>query len=281
LLEGNPNIDDLISLDRRDLPHVREIVRRLRALKAEMAFDFQGLFQSALLGRLAAAAALYGFAKSVAREPFASLLYTHSIQVSGPHRVQRAVQLAAAAGARDLTFEAWIPPGWREGALPEQPFVLTNPFAGWAGKEWPLESYQVLGTLLAKRGLALVANVPERRVPEVNGLTHIHVHTSGLPGLIDATRRAVAVVGLDSGPLHLAAALGKPGVGLYGPTDPALTGPFGGTMAVLRAPDAETTYKRHSRIHASMREISPQQVATALLNSIEMSRSAPTLAARS
>jgi heptosyltransferase I len=281
LLEGNPNIDEVIPLDRRDLPHVRETIRRLRALKSEMAFDFQGLFQSALLGRLARPRALYGFAKSVAREPFASLLYTDSVPVVGPHRVQRAIQLAAAAGAREATFEAWIPPGQPEGGLPDKPFVLTSPFAGWPGKEWPLESYEVLGALLAKRRFALVANLPHHRATEVNGLAHIHVHTSGLPGLIDATRRAVAVVGLDSGPLHLAAALGKPGVGLYGPTDPALTGPFGGTMTVLRTPAAETTYKRHSRIHASMREISPEQVAAALLNSIDTSRPAPTLAARS
>jgi heptosyltransferase-1 len=279
LLEGNPYIDELISLDRRDLPHVRQSIRGLRALRAEMAFDFQGLFQSALLGRLARAKALYGFAKTVAREPFASLLYTDSIAVVGPHRVQRAVQLANAAGARDLTFDAWIPPGRPEGVLPDQPFVLTSPFAGWPGKEWPLESYEVLGALLGKGGFALVANVPEHRAGEVKGLAHIRVHSSELAGLIDATRRAVAVVGLDSGPLHLAAALGKPGVGLYGPTDPALTGPFGGTMIVLRTKDAETTYKRHSRIHASMREITPDQVATALLNSLEKSRITPSLAA--
>ncbi|MBV9267838.1 MAG: lipopolysaccharide heptosyltransferase family protein, partial [Acidobacteriaceae bacterium] len=88
-------------------------------------------------------------------------------------------------------------------------------------------------------------------------------------------------VGLDSGPLHLAAALRKPGVGLYGPTDPALTGPFGGTMTVLRVENTETTYKRHSMIHASMREITPGQVAEALLNSVETSGRTPTLAARS
>lgn len=281
LLEGNPFIDELISLDRRDLPHVRETIRRLRTLRADMAFDFQGLFQSALLGRLARSNALYGFARTVAREPFASLLYTDSIAVAGPHRVQRAVQLAAAAGARDLTFDAWIPPGRPEGDLPDQPFVLTSPFAGWPGKEWPLASYESLGALLANRGLTLVANIPEHRAAEVKGLAHVRVHSSGLAGLIDATRRAAAVVGLDSGPLHLAAALGKPGVGLYGPTDPALTGPFGGTMTVLRTQDAETTYKRHSRIHASMREITPAQVAAALLNSLETSRARPTLAARS
>ncbi len=268
LLEGNPFIDELIPLDRRNFSHARMTLRRVRALEPELAFDFQGLFQSALAGRLARPKALFGFAKSVAREPFASLLYTHRIPVVGPHRIQRAVQLAAAAGAREISFDAWIPPGFAEGDLPVGPFVLTSPFAGWPGKEWPLESYEALGQLLNKEGLELVANAAEHKSAELKRLKHVRLHTSGLNGLIDATRRATAVIGLDSGPLHLAAALGKPGVGLYGPTDPALTGPFGDSMTVLRTRNVETTYKRHSEIHASMREITPEEAAAALLHSM-------------
>ena len=269
LLEGNPHIDELIPLDRRNLPHVKRTLGRIRAQRPELAFDFQGLFQSAIAGRLARPNALYGFAKSVAREPFASLFYTHSIPVKGPHRVERAVQLAEAAGASSPTFDAWIPSGRPEGELPNDPFVLASPFAGWPGKEWPLASYEILGRLVNKEGLELVANVPAHRAKELERLNHIRVHCSSLPGLIYATRRATAVVGLDSGPLHLAAALRKPGVGLYGPTDPVLTGPFGGTMAVLRMPDAETTYKRHTEIHASMHEITPEDVVKALLSSMK------------
>ena len=81
-----------------------------------------------------------------------------------------------------------------------------------------------------------------------------HSHVSGISGLIHATRRAVAVIGVDSGPLHLAAALGKPGVAIYGPTDPARHGPYGGTITVLRSPAATTTYRRTSEPDASMRE---------------------------
>jgi heptosyltransferase-1 len=82
--------------------------------------------------------------------------------------------------------------------------------------------------------------------------------------LIDATRKAVAVVGLDSGPLHLAALLRKPGVGLFGPTDPERNGPYGGTVKVLRAAGAETTYKRGEAIAPSMEAIGVEQVWTAL-----------------
>jgi len=90
------------------------------------------------------------------------------------------------------------------------------------------------------------------------------VHVSGLPGLIDATRRAVGVIGIDSGPLHLAAGLGRPGVAVFGPTDPARNGPYGGTITVLRDAAAPTTYKRDRNISASMRAIRPEAVVAAL-----------------
>jgi heptosyltransferase-1 len=85
-------------------------------------------------------------------------------------------------------------------------------------------------------------------------------HHSSLPGLIHATRRAAAIVGVDSGPLHLAAALGKPGVAIFGPTDPARNGPYGDSLRILRAPDAATTYKRGNAIDPSMRSISADEV---------------------
>src|SRR5579884_4089631 len=115
LLEGNPFVDELIPLDRRNVVHAWQTLRHVRALEPEIAFDFQGLFQSAALGRLARPRALYGFAKTVAREPLAAYFYTHRIAVKGPHRVERAIQLAAAAGARETGFEAWLPPGSPEG----------------------------------------------------------------------------------------------------------------------------------------------------------------------
>jgi heptosyltransferase I len=269
LLEGNPAIDELIAFERNGWSKLKQTWTQLRQRRFASAFDLQGLLQSALAGRAARAQSLYGFSGAVARESHASWFYDHPVDVKGPHRVERNLQLLEAAGAHKLTPRAWIPPGKDEGVLPLGPFILTSPFAGWQGKEWPLASFDQLGQILAKEGLQLVANVPLSRAGELSGLTNIHVHTSTIPGLIAATRRATAVLGLDSGPLHLAAALDKPGVALFGPTDPALTGPYGGTMTVLRAPGVASTYKRHSEIHPSMKEIKVQDVASAILHSIE------------
>lgn len=258
IVEGNPYIDELIS------PHLATI----RRIHPDLAFDFQGLLKSAFLGRLARPGRFYGFDRSVARESLAPIFYTHPIPVTGPHRVERCLQLVAAAGASHLTEEAWIPPGRPEGIFPPAPFVLASPFAGWAGKQWPLANYELLGELLSREGFELVVNVPEKCAREFSQFRHVRAHTSSISGLIDATRRAAAVVGVDSGPLHIAAALRKPGVALFGPTDPRLTGPFGGTMTVLRDNGAATTYKRHGNIHASMHSIAPEQVAAAVLHSL-------------
>lgn len=265
LLEGNPYVDNVISFDRQSITALSECWRDLRDLRPRFAIDFQGLLQSGIAGRIARPGVFFGFDKSVAREPLASLLYTQQVSVIGPHRVERNLQLVAAAGARVQTEEARIPAGYPEGELPPGPFVLTSPFAGWTSKQWPIESYQALAELLNREGLELVVNVPEQQARHIPSMSRLRTHISALPGLIDATRRAAAVIGVDSGPLHLAAALGKPGVALFGPTDPAQTGPYKSNMSVLRAPGVSTTYKRHDRIHTSMAEIAPNQVRDALL----------------
>jgi heptosyltransferase-1 len=94
------------------------------------------------------------------------------------------------------------------------------------------------------------------------------VHESSIPGLIDATRRAALVIGVDSGPLHLAAALNKSGIAVFGPTDPVRNGPYGGDFQVFRTPGARTTHRRGTTIDASMRAITPEQVFAALASRV-------------
>ena len=72
------------------------------------------------------------------------------------------------------------------------------------------------------------------------------------------------MIGVDSGPLHLAAALAKPGVAIFGPTNPARHGPYGGTMRTLRVPGAVDDYSRRAAPHATILAISPGMVAEAL-----------------
>jgi len=260
LLEGNPYIDSVMCLERRTFAGLRKAWRDLRAARFDLAVDFQGLIKSALVAAIARPERIFGFSAAYARESPASWFYSTKVQIRSYHAVERNLDLAAAAGASSILRTFPLPAGVPEGQLPEGDFVLASPLAGWGAKQWPMENYTKLAASLQREcGLKLVLNAAEP--VHVQGTES---HVSGLSGLIHATRRAVAVIGVDSGPMHLAAALGKPGVAIYGPTDPARHGPYGGTFTVLRSPSAVTTYRRSAEPDRSMRAISPDQVFTAL-----------------
>ena len=260
LLEGNPYIDSVMFLERRTFSGLRKAWRDLRAARFDLAVDFQGLIKSALVAAIARPERIIGFNATYARESPASWFYSTKVQIRSYHAVERNLDLAAAAGASSILRTFPLPPGQPEGHLPESDFVLASPLAGWGAKQWPMENYTKLAARLQREcGLKLV----------LNAATPVHVegaesNVSGLSGLIHATRRAVAVIGVDSGPMHLAAALGKSGVAIYGPTDPARHGPYGGTFTVLRSPAAVTTYRRSTDPDRSMRAITPDQVFVAL-----------------
>jgi heptosyltransferase I len=269
LLEGNPTIDTVMPFDRKSWGRLPASIRALRKVRPDLAIDFQGLIQSALVARLTRPGRVIGLASTEAREPLAAQFYQHRVEPAAAHVVERNLELSAAAGASDGPIEFPIPQGMQEGNLPYEPFVLASPFAGWASKQWPTEHYAKLAEMLRDKRVPLVLNVAPRQASLLTGLPNVEVHTSTLEGLIHATRRATAVIGLDSGPLHLAAALGKPGVGLYGPTDPERNGPYGGSIRVLRMPDTLTTWKREREIHPSMRALTPERVFEALLGVVE------------
>jgi heptosyltransferase-1 len=188
--------------------------------------------------------------------------------------------LAIAAGAHSGPAEFPLPGGRAEGALPER-FVLASPLAGWRSKQWPLEHYAPLARRLKdESGLSLVLNGAPNSEAMLRSVEGAWVHISGIAGLIDATRRATAVLGLDSGPMHLGAALGKPGVALFGPTDPARNGPYGGSLSVLRHASAKTTYQRGTGIDPALRALTPEVVATALEQSLRHAERACPDAAR-
>jgi heptosyltransferase-1 len=256
LLEDNPFIDRLVLLRRGTLAGLLESWRSLRAERYDFAVDFQGLIKSALAAYAARPGRIFGFHRSQLRERAAALFYSHKTVSRAAHVVDKNLDLATAAGAATLLRTFPLPAGRPEGALPPGDFVLASPLAGWRAKQWPIEHYQALAARLERElGIPLVLDGPPG-----SGLDHC----SSLSGLIHATRRAAAVVGVDSGPLHLAAALGKPGVAIYGPTDPARNGPYGDSLRVLRSPAAVVTYKRGASIDESMRAVSPGQVFEAL-----------------
>jgi heptosyltransferase I len=260
LLEDNPFIDDLLWFRRDGPAGWLESWRGLREYRYDFAVDFQGLIKSALVASAARPARIFGYHHTQLRERAAALFYSDKTESRSAHVVDRHLDLAASAGAASAIRAFPLPAGSPEGDLPRD-FVLASPLAGWNAKQWPMDYYRALAALLRREcGVPLVLNGPPSAMAVLAQIKATVAHSSGIPGLIDATRRAAAVVGVDSGPLHLAAALGKPGVAIFGPTDPARNGPYGDSIRVLRCAGAATTYKRSTSIDESMTRISPEQV---------------------
>ena len=253
LLEGNLFVDRVALLDRESASTVLHSWRALRSENYDLAVDFQGLLKSAVAAAASRAGRIIGFDRT--RERAAGVFYSNRISSESTHIVNRNLDLAEAAGARERLHIFPIPEGSPEGELPKGDFVLASPLAGWRAKQWPMESYMALAERLRDARIPLVLNLPTGA--DVPGAL---VHRSGIAGLIYATRRAAAVIGVDSGPMHLAAALDKPGVAIFGPTDPARNGPYGGSLKVLRAAGAATSYQRGTEIDASMSSIEPGDV---------------------
>jgi heptosyltransferase I len=280
LLQGNPDLSDVVCLDRSGAAGIAATAQKLRKAKYTCAIDFQGLYKSALLAFASGAPQRIGFQFSYAREGLAALLYTDRLNPSGAHKVEHNLTLAAGAGAKiaaprfPLTIRSEdddaIERALAEAKLDE--FFVLNPGGGWISKCWPAERYGALHLLLARRyGWRGVVSVG----PGEEGLARKVVETSGDPPAISLTlplgplmallRRAKFVVSADTGPLHLASALGAPVVGLYGPTDPSRNGPYSTEDVVVRNPRAsETTYDRGSSYSPAMLSITEEQVLDAI-----------------
>jgi heptosyltransferase-1 len=257
---------------------LREIGALRRSLRAEgydLCIDLQGAVRSALAGRLAGASRMIG--EDEPREWAARWLFGERVRTRGVHVIEQAVEVCAAAVGEPLS--PVLPPLpvnreaelWADGVLSDvrrQPVVLLSPGAGWGAKRWPAERYGVVAMDLHRQGYRVLVNAgPEERtiaaevVSASGGVAQAPEFT--LERLIALTRRVCLVIAGDTGPLHLACALGKPVVGIYGPTDPARNGPFGVPFRVLRHPESKRDHTRHAEPEAGLLTITPRQVVDA------------------
>ena len=259
----------------------------LRAARYDVCVDLQGAVRSAVLGKWAHPHRLIGEEKP--REWAAQYLFDERIATNGTHVIEQAVEVANAVAHEQLPITLpWLP--LSEGAerfcdarlydaqlggFNGRPFVILNPGAGWGAKRWPTERYGELARLFAERGFGVVINCG----PGEEGLAAEVNATSGnaalslspaLDELIAMTRRSSLVIAGDTGPLHLASALGKPVVGIFGPTDPARNGPFGGgRFRVLRHPESKRDHSRRAEPEAGLLTISACEVWSAAMELLD------------
>ena len=244
----------------------------LRAGDYDTVLDLQGAVRSAVIGRLAGCQRLIG--EDEPRERAARWLFSERVVTQGTHVIEQDVELAAAVAGDELRpMGPWLPvdpaaEAWADGILRAEgrsATVLVNPGAGWGAKRWPVERYTAVAKELIGQGLRILVNVGpgEEELGDaiVSGTGGGAVPlTCTLPQLITVTRRVGLVIAGDTGPLHLACALAKPVVGIYGPTDPSRNGPYGTRFRVLRSPESRRDHTRHAAPEAGLLTITPADV---------------------
>lgn len=252
----------------------------MRARQYDVTIDFQGAIKSAVIARISGAGKVVGFENP--RETAAAMLYSEKIATAKAHVVEQNFELIGdlAGGTQtiadllpiDVAAEDWVSMRLRE--LGVSKFAILAPTAGWKAKEWPTKNFGVVATHLAKLGIASLINFgpgEESVADEVRAASNGMAipFACDLSQLIALTRRASLLVGGDTGPMHLAAALKVPVVALFGPTDPARNGPYSTRATVLRSARSVTSYSHVATRDEGLADISPEEVisaAAALLN---------------
>jgi lipopolysaccharide heptosyltransferase I len=197
-------------------------IRSLRGV--DTSIDFQGLIKSAALGWLSGAKTRVGFDADAIREKPALLFSNRKVRVdTTKHVVDQNLELAAALSDRraespPLQWDAFLTPVPGYGNA-----IVLLPGAGKPNKLWPIERFRELAQHIGEKAL-VVWGPGERELAEQIGARM--APPTNLRQLAWILRNAEAVVGADTGPLHLADALGTKVIGLYGPTDPRRNGPY-------------------------------------------------------
>lgn len=280
ILEGNPSVNNVIAVDRGSWRDVISAVRRIRHKKYTLTIDFQSLYRSAILGRLSGASKRLGFDAHYSRESGAAFFYTDVVSPRQLHKVEHNMELAEAAGARTNEIRFLLPAESDAAAQVEHTlaakgvgdYFVLSPGGGWGSKCWPAERYGELHRALTQKygWQGIVSFGPGERdlaqsVRTSAGPPEPIVEMFDLRQLVALLRRARFLVAGDTGPLHLASALGTPVVGLYGPTDPFRNGPYSPRDVVVRkAQPEETTYRRDKSPSPAMLAITVEDVIEAV-----------------
>jgi lipopolysaccharide heptosyltransferase I len=273
VLFENPDVDSVLDVDtlswrkRLFLPRtwrdIRECLKALRSRRYDLVLDLQGTVKSAVSAFLARSDRRIGFAPDHLKERVAASLYTERVSPNGtrPHVIDRNLYLLRALGIE--TEERSFPIAVAEpeaaaarralDALGLSDFVIVNPGGSWVTKRWSPEKLGRLASAIESEwrlpSLVLWGPGEEEMAQAVvsasGGSARLAPKTT-LREMIPYLERARLFVSGDTGPMHLASARGVPVVGIFGPTDPARNGPFGGRDEIVyKAVPCAPCYKHH------------------------------------
>lgn len=276
--------DEIWEMETRSLSSVRKTLKRIRVANFTAAIDYQGLWKSAALPFLAWVPRRIGFSSSSVREFGVTLLYTECVEIHSAHVADQDGELSLRAGAANPTakFSLSVPANAQEairGVLGKngiEEFAVLSPGGGWLSKCWPAGRYGELARrLYGVYGIRSVINYGPgedhlaQQVAAGAKDANPVPYSGSFNELVALLQKARFAVAGDTGPMHLANALGTKVVAIFGPTDPERNGPYlggkpGGKGIVLRTQNVESTYKREDAPHPSLLKISVDDVLNAM-----------------
>ncbi len=234
-------------------PGYLQAVSYLRAQRYDAALDLQGLIKSAVWARASGARRVIGFSRTHLREPQAAWLYSETVTPKdAPHVIHKNLSVLSALDIPSAAIDIPLVPHASSDTIEavdlaggSRSYVVINPGAAWPNKRWPPDRFGALAAALRERtGLrSLVTWGPSERALAESVVAASSGAASAAPSttvsdLAVVMRNAALVISGDTGPLHIAAAMGTPLVGLYGPTWPARNGPWHPDDVVISRADA-------------------------------------------
>jgi heptosyltransferase I len=278
---------EIWATETRSLTSIRDIVRRIRAAQFTAAIDYQGLWKSAALPLVAGVRRRIGFSSETIREFGVPILYTDCVRCATAHIADQNGELSARAGARRGVAKfvlhtaqdasAAVRRYLQERAIDR--YVVLSPGGGWRSKCWPAARFgEVCQRIFRALGLRSIVNYGPgeddlaEALRAAAGDAQPALYNGDLGELMALLQNSRCIVGGDTGPLHLAIALGTPAVALFGPTDPARNGPYGTDDIVLRAAGAVRDHSRRQDTDASMLAIEVDAVFEAVRRRIGAGR---------
>lgn len=232
---------EIWATETRSMSSLREIIARIRREKFTAGIDYQGLWKSAALPLFGGIPRRIGFSSETIREWGVPILYTDRVQCVTTHIAEQNGELSRRAGAKCNVAPFRLENSAEDDAVVRQSlrergvgrYVLLSPGGGWRSKCWPPERFGELAQHIRESlGLRCVLNSGPgeeylaEAVTAASGDAGPIAYSGDMEKLMALARGAECIVGGDTGPLHLAVALGTPSVSIYGPTDPRRNGPY-------------------------------------------------------
>lgn len=279
LLEGHPMINKLWIINKdnwKNLSNVKDTVNELKDLfkslkkeKFDIVVDLQGLLRSGVLAAATGSSVRIGF--SEAREG-SRIFYTHRIKGGKDiHAVDRCLKIARFLGCDVADIKFPFPLSFSSQL--QDGYAVFVPGARWRTKRWPSERFGELASILPVKTLVVGGksdiDISNRVVAGSKGKAISVAGKTSIKELIDIMRKARFVVSNDSGPMHIAAALGVPVFVIFGPTNPLRTGPYGkGHVIIRKELKCSPCYKKTCKDVRCMAAVSVKEVAEAICQGI-------------